>query len=150
YQKGQEIEAVVLAIEPARERISLGIKQLEQDPLSHYVADHPKGSVVKGTVTVVDAKGAEVDLGSGVMGYIRASDLSRDRVEDARQVLVAGQEVEARFMGVDRKNRMISLSVKAKEMAEEAEAMQEYSSSGPAGTSLGDIMKEQIGGGSNS
>ncbi len=145
YQKGQEIEAVVLAIEPARERISLGIKQLEQDPLSHYVADHPKGSVVKGTVTVVDAKGAEVDLGSGVMGYIRASDLSRDRVEDARQVLVAGQEVEARFMGVDRKNRMISLSVKAKEMQEEAEAMQEYSNTGPAGTSLGDLIKEQIG-----
>ncbi len=150
YQKGQEIEAVVLAIEPARERISLGVKQLGQDPVSHYVADHPKGSIVKGTITTVDAKGAEVDLGSGVIGYVRASDLSRDRVEDARQVLVAGQEIEARFMGVDRKNRMISLSVKAKEMAEEAEAMQEYSSSGPAGTSLGDIMKEQIGGGSNS
>jgi small subunit ribosomal protein S1 len=110
------------------------------------VADHPKGSIVKGTISTVDAKGAEVDLGSGVTGYVRASDLSRDRVEDARQVLVAGQEIEARFMGVDRKNRMISLSVKHKEMAEEAEAMQEYSSSGPAGTSLGDIMKDQMGG----
>ncbi len=146
YQKGQEIEAVVLAIEPARERISLGVKQLGQDPVSHYVADHPKGSVVKGTITLVDAKGAEVDLGSGTMGYIRASDLSREKVEDARSVLVAGQEIEARFVGVDRKNRMISLSVKAKEMAEEAEAMQEYSASSPAGTTLGDLIKEQIGG----
>ncbi|MGH8529204.1 MAG: 30S ribosomal protein S1 [Nevskiales bacterium] len=146
YQKGQEIEAVVLAIEPARERISLGVKQLGQDPVSHYVADHPKGSIVKGTITLVDAKGAEVDLGSGTMGYIRASDLSREKVEDARSVLVAGQEIEARFMGVDRKNRVISLSVKAKEMAEEAEAMQEYSSNSPAGTTLGDLIKEQIGG----
>lgn len=144
FQKGQELEAVVLAIEPSRERISLGLKQMEQDPMSDFIAAHKKGSIVRGTVTAVDAKGAEVELATDVVGYIRASDLSRDRVEDARSVLEAGQEVEARFMGVDRKNRAISLSIKAKEMAEEAEAVQEYSNTAPASTTLGDLLKGKI------
>jgi small subunit ribosomal protein S1 len=145
YQKGQEIEAVVLSIEPERERIGLGIKQLEQDPLSNFLGENPKGSRVKGVVKEVDAKGAVIDLHNGVTGYIRASDLKRDRVEDARTVLKAGDDIEAQFVGIDRKNRVISLSVKAREMAEEEEAMQTYSGSTTAGkASLGDILKEHI------
>ncbi|RMD78001.1 MAG: 30S ribosomal protein S1 [Gammaproteobacteria bacterium] len=147
YKKGQEIEAVILSIDPERERVSLGIKQLEQDPFQQFLAEHPKGSVVRGTVKEVDAKGAVVDLG-GVEGYLRASELSRDRVEDARTVLQPGDEVEAKFIGVDRKNRSIMLSVKAKESAEEAEAVEDYQqrvSSAQAGsTSLGDLLKEQL------
>ncbi len=147
YKKGQEIEAVILAIDPERERISLGVKQLEQDPFQQFLAEHPKGSVVKGTVREVDAKGATVDLG-GVDGYLRASELSRDRVEDARTVLKPGDEVEAKFIGVDRKNRTILLSVKAKESDEEAEAVEDYqqrvSSTAAASTSLGDLLKEQL------
>ncbi len=127
YKKGDEIEAVVLAVDPERERISLGIKQLDQDPFSQYMAAHPKGSIVKGTVKAVDAKAAIVDLGDGVEGVLRASELSRDRVEDASTVLKVGDEVEAKFMGLDRKSRMVSLSIKAKDAAEEAQAMQEYS-----------------------
>ena len=151
YQKGEELEAVVLAIDPERERISLGVKQMEQDPMGHFVADHPKGSIVNGKVMTVDAKGAQIDLGDGVEGYLRASDLARDRVEDARTVLSEGDDIEARFVGVDRKNRVISLSVKAKEMKEEADAMQEYSRSSATAhtTSLGDLLKEQMGDGND-
>ncbi|MDX1497184.1 MAG: 30S ribosomal protein S1 [Salinisphaeraceae bacterium] len=147
YQKGDELEAVVLAIDPERERISLGVKQLEQDPLGDFVAANPKGSIVTGKVAEVDAKGAQIDLGNGVEGYLRASDLARDRVEDARTVLSEGDDVEARFVGVDRKNRTISLSVKAKEMKEEADAMEEYNQSGSSAhtTSLGDLLKEKMG-----
>lgn len=150
FQKGDELEAVVLAIDPERERISLGVKQMEQDPMGDFVAQHPKGSIVTGTVKAVDAKGAQIDLGNEVEGYLRASDLARDRVEDARTVLSEGDEIEARFVGVDRKNRTISLSVKAKEMKEEAEAMQEYNQAGASAhtTSLGDLLKEQMGDGS--
>lgn len=145
YRKGQDIEAVVLAVDPERERISLGIKQLEQDPFSSYVAMHPKGSVVTGTISEVDAKGAVVDLGEGVEGVIRASDISRDRVEDARSILKPGEGIEAKFTGVDRKNRTITLSIKAKEAAEEAEAMQEYSGkTGSISTSLGDALRAQL------
>jgi small subunit ribosomal protein S1 len=151
YQKGQEIEAVVLTIEPDRERIGLGIKQLEQDPLSNYMAANPKGSRVKGIVKEVDARGANVDLGNGVIGYIRAADLKRERVEDARTVLKEGDELEALFIGVDRKNRVVSLSVKAQEIRDEEEAIQDYSRSQPAGrASLGDILKEHIKSGDNS
>jgi len=148
YQKGAQVEAMVLSIDPERERISLGIKQLAKDPFSSYLADHPKGSVVKGIVKDVDAKGAIIDLGNGIEGNLRASELSRDRVEDARQVLKVGDEVEARFTGVDRKGRTIALSIKAKEAHEEAEAVQSYKSeAGPSsGTSLGDLLKEHIGG----
>ena len=146
YQKGQSVEAIVVAIDPERERISLSIKQLAKDPFSIWIAEHPKGSIVKGIVKDVDAKGAVVDLGGGIEGYLRASELSRDRVEDARALLKPGDEVEARFMAVDRKVRTIALSVKAKEMHEEAEAMQNYRSDSTTGTSLGDLLKEQISG----
>ncbi len=147
YQKGQSVEAMVLAIDPERERISLGIRQLARDPISAYLADHPKGSIVKGIIREVDARGAIIDLDEGIEGHLRASELSRDRVEDARTVLKVGEEVEARFIGVDRKSRVISLSIKAKEAWEEAEAVQQYrGGDSPAGTTLGDLLKEQIAG----
>ena len=146
YQKAQQVDAMVLSIDPERERISLGIKQLAKDPFSAYIAEHPKGSVVKGVVREVDAKGAIIDLGNGVDGQLRASDISRDRVEDARLMLKVGEEVEARFTGVDRKGRSISLSIKAKDIHEEQEAMQNYRTDSPTGTSLGDLLKEQISG----
>jgi small subunit ribosomal protein S1 len=149
YQKGQQLEAMVLSIDPERERISLGIKQLAKDPFSAFIAENPKGTIVRGTVREVDARGAIIDLGNGIEGQLRASELSRDRVEDARMVLKEGQEIEARFTGVDRKSRTISLSIKAKEIHEEAEAVQSYrsSDSSSSGTSLGDLLKEKIGGG---
>src|SRR6187200_1470819 len=147
YQKGQQVEAMVLSIDPERERISLGIKQLAQDPFSEWIATNPKGTIVKGVVKEVDARGAIIELGNGIEGQLRASELARDRVEDARTVLKVGQEIEARFTGVDRKTRTIALSVKAKEMHEEAEAVSNYRSEQPSsGTSLGDLLKEQIGG----
>ncbi len=142
YKKGDEIEAVVLAVDPERERISLGIKQLDQDPFSQYMAAHPKGSIVKGTVKEVDAKAAIVDLGDGVEGVLRASELSRDRVEDATTVLKVGDEVEAKFMGLDRKSRMVSLSIKAKDAAEEAEVMQEYSNQSVAANPMQEALKD--------
>jgi small subunit ribosomal protein S1 len=147
YQKGQQVEAMVLSIDPERERISLGIKQLAKDPFSSYIAENPKGTIVRGMVKEVDARGAIIDLGNGIEGQLRASELGRDRVEDARTVLKVGEEVEAKFTGVDRKSRTISLSIKAKEAHEEAEAVQNYrsSESTPTGTSLGDLLKEHIG-----
>ena len=149
YTKGEEVEAVVLAIDPERERISLGIKQLDQDPFAKFLADHPKGSIVKGTVKEVDARGALIELEAGLEGQLRASELSRDRVEDARTVLKPGEEVEARFMGLDRKTRLVSLSIKAKEAHEEAQAVESYrseTSGSPTGTTLGDLLKEQMSG----
>jgi len=145
YKKGEELEAVVLAIDPERERISLGVKQLDKDPLSLFIAEFPKGSIVKGIVQEVDAKGATVQLEGGVIGQLRASEISRDRVEDARTVLKPGQEIEAKFTGVDRKNRVVSLSIKAKEAHEEAQAIQSYRTDRPStGTTLGDLLKEQM------
>ena len=146
YQKAQTVEAIVVAIDPERERISLSVKQLAKDPFSTWIAEHPKGSIVRGLVREVDAKGAIVDLGGGIDGYLRASELARDRVEDARAVLKVGDEVEAKFTAVDRKVRTIALSIKAKDMAEEQEAMQSYRSDSSTGTSLGDLLKEQISG----
>ncbi len=146
YQKGQSVEAIVVAIDPERERISLSVKQLAKDPFSTWIAEHPKGTIVRGLVREVDAKGAIVDLGGGIDGYLRASELSRDRVEDARTLLKVGDEVEAKFTAVDRKVRTIALSIKAKDMAEEQEAMQNYRSDSTTGTSLGDLLKEQISG----
>jgi small subunit ribosomal protein S1 len=146
YQKGQQVDAMVLSIDPERERISLGVKQLAKDPFSAYIAEHPKGTIVRGVVREVDAKGAIIDLGNGVDGQLRASELSRDRVEDARLLLKVGEEVEAKFTGVDRKGRSISLSIKAKDIHEEQEAMQNYRTDSPTGTSLGDLLKEQISG----
>ena len=151
YRKGQEIEAAVLAIDAERERISLGIKQLEKDPFSAWLAEHPKNSIVKGTVTEVDARYATVDLGDGVVGTLRASELARGRVEDARTMLKVGEEVEAKFTNVDRKNRTVALSIKAKEVHEEAEAISNYKSeagSTPVGTTLGELLKEKMSGGS--
>ena len=149
YKKGQEIEAVVLAVDSERERISLGIKQMDQDPFANFVAANPKGSIVKGTVTELDAKAATVDLGDGIDGQLRVSEISRDRIEDIRTALKVGDEIEAKFTGVDRKNRAISLSIKAMEADEEHAAIKEYSSSDTAvGTaSLGDMLKEQMEGG---
>jgi len=146
FKKGDEIEAVILAIDPERERISLGLKQMDRDPFSNFVGENSKGAIVKGTVREVDAKAAIIDLGDGVEGVLRASELARDRVEDARSVLNVGDEVEAKFIGVDRKNRIISLSIKAKDNEEEAKAIQEYSRSGTGSgtTTLGDLLKEQI------
>jgi small subunit ribosomal protein S1 len=147
YKKGEEIEAIVLAIDPERERISLGIKQLDQDPFSTFLADHPKGSIVKGVITEVDARRATVELEGGIQAQLRASELSRDRVEDARTVLKVGEEIEAKFMGLDRKSRVLSLSIKAREAHEEQEAVESYktgTASSGAGTSLGDLLKEQI------
>ena len=118
--------ARVLAIDPERERISLGIKQLDQDPFSTFLADHPKGSIVKGVVTEVDARRATVELEGGIQAQLRASELSRDRVEDARTVLKIGEEIEAKFMGLDRKSRVLSLSIKAREAHEEKEAVESY------------------------
>ena len=146
YKKGDELETVVLSVDPERERISLGIKQLDKDPFSSFLATHEKGSVVKGSVNEVDAKGASVILDDGVEGYLRASEISRDRVEDARAVLKAGEAVEAKFVGVDRKNRTISLSIKAKDADEEAAAIKGYTRDAQTGTAtLGDILKEQMG-----
>ena len=148
FTKGEDLETTVLAIDPERERISLGIKQLDQDPLSGFLAEHPKGSIVKGTVTEVDARGATLSLADGIEGQLRASELSRDRVEDARTVLSVGDEIEARFVSMDRKSRVISLSIKAKEAREEEEAVQSYKTdAGPvsSGTTLGDLLKEQMG-----
>ena len=151
YKKGQEIEAAVLAIDAERERISLGIKQLEKDPFSGWLAAHPKNTIVTGTVTEVDARGAIVDLGDGVFGSLRASELARGRVEDARTMIKVGEEVEAKFTNVDRKNRTIALSIKAKEVHEEQEAVSSYksdSSAAPVGTTLGELLKAKMSGGS--
>jgi small subunit ribosomal protein S1 len=147
YTKGEELETVVLNIEPERERISLGVKQLDKDPLSLFLAEHPKGTIVKGIIQEVDAKMATIELEDGVIGQLRASEISRDRVEDARTALKVGDEIEARFTGVDRKTRVLSLSIKAKEAQEEAQAIQTYkteSSQGSSSATLGDLLKEQM------
>ncbi|HKM97298.1 MULTISPECIES: 30S ribosomal protein S1 [Buttiauxella] len=123
YKKGDEIAAVVLQVDAERERISLGVKQLAEDPFNNYVALNKKGTIVTGKVTAVDAKGATVELADGVEGYLRASEASRDRVEDATLVLSVGDDVEAKFTGVDRKNRVVSLSVRAKDEADEKDAI---------------------------
>jgi small subunit ribosomal protein S1 len=145
FKKGDEVEAIVLSIDPERERISLGVKQLDRDPFSNFVGEHPKGSLVTGKVASVDAKAAIIDFGEeGIEGILKASELSRDRVEDARTVLKEGDDVEAKLIGVDRKSRSIMLSIKAKESDEEAAVLQDYSANEGATTSLGDILKEQM------
>ncbi|MFQ5756480.1 MAG: 30S ribosomal protein S1 [Acidiferrobacterales bacterium] len=149
FKKGEEVETIILAVDPERERISLGIKQLEGDPFTNYVAEHGKGSVVKGVVTQIEAKGATVSLAAEVEGNLRASELSRDRVEDARSVLKEGDAVEAKITTIDRKNRKISLSVKAKDLAEETEAVQEYARKASSTTSsLGEKLREKLKGNS--
>ena len=123
YKKGDEISAVVLQVDPERERISLGVKQTEDDPFNMYLTDNKKGAIVKGKVVEVDAKGAKIELADSVEGYLRVAEISRDRIEDATTELSVGDEVETKFIGVDRKNRTISLSIKAKDQADEREAM---------------------------
>src|SRR5437667_5962433 len=148
YKKGQDVEAVVLAIDVERERISLGIKQLDGDPFTNYVATHDKGSVVTGTVKSLDGKGAVIALDGDVEAYLRASEVARDRVEDIRSHLKEGDSVSAMIINVDRKNRSINLSIKAKDHAEEAEAMQRMSaenSGASAGTTnLGALLKAKL------
>ncbi len=148
YKKGQEVEAVVLAIDVERERISLGIKQLEGDPFTNFVAMNDKGSVVAGTVKSLDGKGAVINLGSDIEGYLRASELSRDRVEDMRTHLKEGDAVSAMIINIDRKNRSINLSIKAKDNAEEGEAMQRVSTENTGAntgtTNLGALLKAKL------
>jgi small subunit ribosomal protein S1 len=144
YKKGDELRAMVLSVDAERERISLGVKQMEKDPFSGFFADNPKGSILKGKVMEVDAKAAIIDLGDGVEGVLKASEIARDRVEDARMVLKEGDEVEAKFIGVDKKTRTINLSIKAKDYQEESAAVEEYSSNESASMTLGDILKESI------
>ncbi|AHB06980.1 MULTISPECIES: 30S ribosomal protein S1 [Pandoraea] len=147
YKKGDEVEAVVLGIDVEKERISLGIKQLEGDPFNTFVAIHDKGSIVDGTVKAVDPKGAVVSLGDDVEGYLRASEISHDRVEDARNVLKEGDAVNAMIVNIDRKSRNINLSIKAKDSAEQQEAMSKLSSDSSAAsgtTNLGALLKAKL------
>ena len=149
FKKGDTVEAVVLAVDPERERISLGIKQMEQDPFGQYMASNSRGSIVTGTIKEVDAKGALVELADGIEGYIAARDISRERVDDASKVLKVGEEVEARFIGMDRKGRQMQLSIKAKDEAEMQEAVADYnraSADAASGTTkLGALLREQLG-----
>ena len=133
YKKGDEISAVVLQVDPERERISLGVKQIEEDPFNKYLTDTKKGAIVNGTVTAVDAKGVTVNLAEEVDGYIRVADLSRDRIEDASEVANVGDSIEAKYTGVDRKNRIVNLSVKAKDQADEKEAIDKVNQQDDAG-----------------
>ena len=144
YKKGQEVEAIVLAVDPERERISLGIKQMVNDPFAAYVGLNPKGTHIKGRIIKTEAKAATVELAEGVEAVLRASEVSRDRVEDVTQVLKEGDEVEAKIINIDRKNRVINVSIKAKDSEDEAAVMQDYASTSPAATSLGDLIKEQM------
>jgi len=143
YKKGDEVETVILAVDSERERISLGIKQLEQDPFQNYIAFNEKGSLVKGIVKSVDAKGAVIELAENIDGYLRASEIQRDRVEDARTLLNEGDEIEAKFIGVDKKSKSISLSIKAKDNDDEATTLKDFSQqSGTGSATLGDIFKQ--------
>ncbi|HEY8011124.1 MAG TPA: 30S ribosomal protein S1 [Rudaea sp.] len=144
FKKGDTVEAVVLAVDPERERISLGIKQLEQDPFGQFMAAHPRGSIVNGTVKEVDAKGATIDLGEGVEGYLRANDIAKERIEDATQHLKVGDKVEAKYTGMDRKGRLLQLSIRAKDDEELQSALEEYQSNAGGTTKLGALLKEQL------
>ena len=148
FKKGDEVEAMVLAIDADKERISLGVKQLDGDPFSNFTASFDKGAIVKGTVKAIDAKGATIALDSDIEGYLRASEVSRDRVEDIRTHLKEGDEVEAMIISVDRKNRSISLSIKAKDASETSDAMQkmatEQSSAAAGTTNLGALLKAKM------
>ena len=147
YSKGDEIETVILSIDPERERISLGIKQLEEDPFMDYVGEFEKGSVVKGKIISVDAKAANIQLSEGVEGVLRASEISRDKVEDARNVLNEGDEIEVKVVSVDRKNRVLSVSVKAIEIDDEKAAIQEHKkqeAGDAAPATIGDLIKAQM------
>ncbi|TAN70882.1 MAG: 30S ribosomal protein S1 [Methylobacter sp.] len=142
FKKGDELETVILAVDSERERISLGIKQLEQDPFQNFLATHEKGSLVKGTVKEVDAKGAVITLADHVEGYLRASEIQRDRVEDARTLLKEGDALEAKFIGVDKKSKSISLSIKAKDSDEESHSIKDHSQQSIGAPTFADIFKQ--------
>jgi small subunit ribosomal protein S1 len=147
YKKGDETEAAVLSIDVERERISLGIKQLDGDPFTSYISSHDKNSIVKGTVKSIDPKGAVVALEGDIEGYLRASEVARDRVEDIRTHLKEGDEVTVMIINIDRKNRAINLSIKARDMADESAAMQKMSADKPANagtTNLGALLKAKL------
>ena len=147
YKKGDEVETVILSIDPERERISLGVKQLEDDPFMNYVSEFEKGSIVKGSVSAIDAKSATITLQEGVDGVLRASEISRDKVEDARNVLKEGQEIEVKIVSVDRKNRVLSLSVKSIAIDDEKAAIQEHKSQEAGDVSpgtIGDLIKAEM------
>ncbi|OGT54829.1 MAG: 30S ribosomal protein S1 [Gammaproteobacteria bacterium RIFCSPHIGHO2_12_FULL_63_22] len=147
YKKGDTLEAVVLAVDPERERISLGVKQMEQDPIGTYMATTQKGAIVTGIVREVDAKGATIALPDGIEGYVRASDIAKERVEDATQHLKVGDSVEAKYMGMDRKGRVMQLSIRAKDEADVAESMAEVNKASDASsgtTKLGALLREQL------
>ncbi|HTD29620.1 MAG TPA: 30S ribosomal protein S1 [Xanthomonadaceae bacterium] len=145
YKKGDTLEAVVLAVDPERERISLGVKQLEQDPFGQFMAAHPKGSLLTGTVKEVDPRGATIDLGDSMEGYVRASDIAKERIEDATQHLKVGDKIEAKFIGMDRKGRVLQLSIRAKDEAEVQQAMDDYQSTAHTGTTtLGALLREKM------
>jgi small subunit ribosomal protein S1 len=146
YKKGDELETVILSIDPERERISLGIKQLEEDPFNEYVTENDKGAIVTGTVKEVDAKAAIITLADEVQGTLKASEISRDKVEDARNALKEGDEVEVKIISVDRKNRALTLSIKAKDVADEKEAVKALKDQEPeaAATTIGDLIKQQM------
>ncbi|MCC1495727.1 30S ribosomal protein S1 [Alcanivorax sp. 1008] len=146
FAKGDELETVILSIDPERERISLGVKQLTGDPFGQYVAENDRNAIVKGTVTAVDQKVATIALADGIEGTLKASEMSRDRVDDLSAVLKVGDEVEAKITAVDRKNRAITLSVKAKDMKDEAEAVESLRQDAQAPKTIGDLIKAQMGG----
>ncbi len=145
FRKGEEVEAVVLAVDPERERISLGIKQLDQDPFATYMAEHPRGSIVNGKVREIDAKGAVVELADGVDGYLKANDMAKERVDDATRIFSVGDEVEAKFVALDRKTRNLTLSIRAKDDDELADAVDQYQQPKSGGTKLGELLREQLG-----
>jgi len=146
FKKGDEVDAVVLAVDPERERISLGIKQLEQDPFGQFMAANPRGAILNGTVKEVDAKGAVIELADGIEGYLSARDFSKDRIDDLSQHLKVGEQVEAKFTGMDRKGRMLALSIRAKDEDEMAETLSEYQNQHAerGTTKLGALLKEQL------
>ena len=147
FKKGDEVEAVVLSIDVEKERISLGVKQLDGDPFTSFVATHDKNSLVSGTVTSVDQRGAVIDLGSEVEGYLRVSEFSRDRIEDLTQHLKVGETIETMIINVDRKTRSINLSIKAKDQVEQSQAMQKLASDSSASsgtTNLGALLKAKL------
>ncbi|MEX0915512.1 MAG: 30S ribosomal protein S1 [Wenzhouxiangellaceae bacterium] len=145
FRKGEEVEAVVLAVDPERERISLGIKQLDQDPFATYMAEHPRGSIVTGKVREIDAKGAVVELADGVDGYLKANDMAKERVDDATKMFSVGDEVEAKFVALDRKTRNLTLSIRAKDDDELADAVDQYQQPKAGSTKLGELLREQLG-----
>jgi len=145
YRKGEEVEAVVLAVDPERERISLGIKQLDQDPFATFMAEHPRGSIITGKIREIDPKGAVVELADGVDGYLKANDMAKERVDDATKLFSVGDEVEAKFVALDRKTRNLALSIRAKDDDELADAVDQYQQPKTGGTKLGELLREQLG-----